>query len=355
MNRRDEQVRAIIAHEAGDWFVAHRAGTLDGAQRRAFDEWVMASPIHVEEYLGVAAVARELGEAAADPEMPIEVILERARESDGANVHTLETPEPSPRAIVDLAHTARHWQFAAIAASLVVVVGTLLWWSGDGSAPERYVTHHGELRTWRLADNTVLRLNTDTAVSVRYGRTERTLELEHGQAFFEVAHEPDRRFRVIAGRAAVTALGTKFDVYRRADSTVVTVVQGQVAVSPAAIAPRAGAGTARWTWRVSAGEELHVTGDNLPTPPTRTAVERNTAWLHRQIAFEREPLATVVAEFNRSGTVPVLVKLQRPPPEINILAPTWGPCSSTSTRRPRRPAVKAHIRPAAPPPRTTIS
>ena len=27
---------------------------------------------------------------------------------------------------------------------------------------------------------------------------------------------------------------------------------------------------------------------------------------------------------NRAGVVPVLVKLQRPPPEIRILAPTWG-------------------------------
>ena len=51
----------------------------------------------------------------------------------------------------------------------------------------------------------------------------------------------------------------------------------------------------------------------------------------------------------------MLVKLQRPPPEMRILRPGWPPCSSSATRRPRWPAVAAHMRPAAPAPRTTTS
>ena len=49
-----------------------------------------------------------------------------------------------------------------------------------------------------------------------------------------------------------------------------------------------------------------------------------------------------------------MVKLQRPPPEIAIFRPTRALCSSSATRRPRRPAVKAHINPAAPPPQTKV-
>ena len=56
--------------------------------------------------------------------------------------------------------------------------------------------------------------------------------LTSGQADFEVAHEPDRAFRVIAGSAEVVDLGTKFDVRLEHDSTVVTVVEGRVAVGP---------------------------------------------------------------------------------------------------------------------------
>src|ERR1043166_4956821 len=56
-----------------------------------------------------------------------------------------------------------------------------------------------------------------------------------------------------------------------------------------------------------------------------------------------------------SGRQCRLVKLQRPPPEIRIFLPTRSLRSSTTTRRPRLPASMAHIRPAAPAPRTIAS
>ena len=49
------------------------------------------------------------------------------------------------------------------------------------------------------------------------------------------------------------------------------------------------------------------------------------------------------------------VKLHRPPPEIRIFRPTCPLCSSSATRRPRCPAVAAHISPAAPAPKTITS
>ena len=63
-----------------------------------------------------------------------------------------------------------------------------------------------------LADNSVLHLNTDSSVTVRYSKTERLVTLTSGEAVFEVAHESGRAFRVLAGGAEVVALGTKFDV-----------------------------------------------------------------------------------------------------------------------------------------------
>ena len=80
MNTSDEQVRATIAQQAGEWFAMHRAAALDAAERRAFAAWIKASPVHVEEYLGVALVARDLPAAADDPEMSFESLLDtRAR------------------------------------------------------------------------------------------------------------------------------------------------------------------------------------------------------------------------------------------------------------------------------------
>src|SRR5258705_9882401 len=51
----------------------------------------------------------------------------------------------------------------------------------------------------------------------------------------------------------------------------------------------------------------------------------------------------------------MLVKLQRPPPEISIFLPARSASSSAATRRPRFPASEAQNSPAAPAPKTTTS
>src|SRR4051812_25186173 len=51
----------------------------------------------------------------------------------------------------------------------------------------------------------------------------------------------------------------------------------------------------------------------------------------------------------------MLVKLQRPPPDMRIFLPALLERSMSSTWRPRAAAVRAHIRPAAPAPMITTS
>jgi ferric-dicitrate binding protein FerR (iron transport regulator) len=136
-----------------------------------------------------------------------------------------------------------HWQSVAITAAAVGVMslGLVLLWNlrptARVSAPAEatalhFETRHGEQQTYRLADNSLLHLNTESAVTVWYGQTQRLVLLTSGEANFEVTHEPKRTFRVLAGSAEVVDLGTKFDVRLRPDSTEVTVVEGRVAVGP---------------------------------------------------------------------------------------------------------------------------
>jgi transmembrane sensor len=154
--------------------------------------------------------------------------------------------------------------------------------------------------TERLADDSVVRLDTDTAIAIRYGKTQRLVELEHGQVLVQVAHEQDRPFTVIAGFAEAVAHGTTFNVYRRRESTLVTVVEGEVAVRLAAGQQGASDAVGRRVI-VHAGEQIEVAQESLPASPTPTDVQRQTAWLRREIVFQAEPLANVVSEFNRYG------------------------------------------------------
>jgi transmembrane sensor len=303
MKTSDERVREIVADQAAGWFLAHRVGALDAAASRAFDDWLATSPLHVEEYLGVALIARHLPAAADDPDMPLEALFDRARKAEAESVEELAPTSKLRVETPDRPRIAPRWRFAALAATLALIGVAFLWWSGDRSAPPaRYATQHGELKAVHLADNSVLHLNTDTRLTVRFSPALRLVEIEHGQAFFKVAHESGRPFRVIAGPAVVTAVGTQFDVYREGATTLVTVLQGQVSVSTA------GASASGRSLRVSTGEQVQVADGELPATATPADVERSTAWLRRQIVFEQEPLAAVAAEFNRYGTLPIEIE-----------------------------------------------
>jgi len=294
MKTDEEKVKEIIAGQAGEWVAAHQAGSLDAAERRAFYAWLTASPVHVEEYLGVALVSRRLPIAAADPDMPLAAILERVR-GEADSVASMGTPPQSLR--VRARVLPRRWLWAAVPAALVAVGVALVWWRADHVTAERYATRHGEMRSWRLSDNSTLRLNTDTSVTARFSHSERLIEIDRGQALFEVAHETIRPFRVVAGDASALAVGTTFSVYREAGSSLVTVVQGRVIVSTIV------AGSKSVTARM--GEQVRVRDGEPPGPANPADVQRSTAWLHRQIMFEREPLVLVAAEFNRYSALPI--------------------------------------------------
>jgi transmembrane sensor len=294
MNTDEEKVREIIASQAGEWVAAHKAGPLDVAERRAFYAWLTASPVHVEEYLGVALLSRRLPIAAADPDMPLEAILERVS-GEPDNVASIDRASPSLQ--LERHGLPRSWLWAAVPALFAAVVVGLFWWRGDHVTSERYTTRHGEMRSWQLSDNSTLRLNTDTSVTAHYSHSERLIKIDRGEALFEVAHEPLRPFRVVAGTASAMAVGTTFSVYRQAGSALITVVQGRVTVST--VVGSSGSVTAQ------GGEQVRVKDGEPPGPATAADVQRSTAWLHRQIVFEREPLASVAAEFNRYGALPI--------------------------------------------------
>ena len=294
MRNDEEWAGHTITDQAADWFVLHRDHELDVAEHLAFERWLTASPHHVEEYLGIARLALDLPAAEADSTISLPELLARARDGGGAEVMALPLPAPAQRATVPTGGGAGWWSLVGLAAGVAAVSVALLWWGPRQGAGEQLATQHGEQRTWTLADDSVIRLNTDTALSVRYSRASRHVEINRGQAYFEVAHASERRFEVIAGSTTVTAVGTKFDVYRRGDSTRVTVVEGRVMVAVE--------GKSRLA---VAGEQVDVVGGHWPPAVTAADLQRNVAWLRHQIAFHRVPLADIAAEFNRYSKVPI--------------------------------------------------
>ena len=303
---RENPVHRLVAQQAADWHVANLEG-LSKPDAVAFADWLKASPIHVQEYLCLAQVASDLRTAAGNPVTSIDSLVESARNApepvSELPVSELPLPEATPAAAPMAEHprVARSWMRMAAAVGGVSLLGLLAMWRlQPGVDVQHHETAHSQHMTHSLPDQSVLTLDADSAVDIRYGKAERNVELVRGQALFQVAHDTSRPFRVQAGPVAVTAVGTRFDVDRRADITVVTVFEGTVAVDVA----RDGAARVM----VHAGQQLRIDSELVAAGPLAVDASHSAAWLDGQIYFDQEPLAEVAAEVSRYSPQPIEVR-----------------------------------------------
>jgi transmembrane sensor len=305
MNDNQHGVRDLIAEEAVRWFVDNREGPGSEQQRRAFMGWLRTSPTHVEEYLALTAVVRVLPDACKTSRYTRAGLVEDARREDEDAVHPASL---HPRAAQPV--RSKRWLPFAIAAALALASVTLLtlrqWQPIERPAANnpvvRLQTGHGELQSHEFADHTVIHLNGDTVVVVRFDEHHRQVVLEAGEAVFEVVHDERRPFRVTAGSAQVLDVGTRFDVRLKPEATLVTVAEGTVDVGV-----NRQAAQAQQYVQLIAGQQIRVSGSDWPVLPVAVDVERATSWLHRQIKFENETLAQVTGEFNRYTTTPFVI------------------------------------------------
>ena len=303
----EQQIRHAIAEQAAEWFVASRTGPLDEQGRADFMAWLRTSPLHVAEYLGVASIARDLPAATSDPDVSVDALL--AQTVADERVVSFKPPRPT-REPAKRAWVWRGWAVAA-SATCALLVSLVVWSVRDGELlglSKTYRTAHGEQSSARLPDGTVVHLNTDSAVTVHYGRGERVVDVDQGEALFQVARADGRRFRVVAGVAQVLDVATEFDVFRQTSATVVTVVEGEVAVLETRGPPPMGAAVPADAQRVRAGYQLRIDAGEASAQPVPVDVSQALAWLHHKIVFEQRPLGEVAEEFNRYARIPVVIE-----------------------------------------------
>jgi transmembrane sensor len=146
----ERSIRFAVTQIAADWLIAHRAGSLTQAERQAFLEWLKASPIHLEEYLGVAALERALPEAAKDPAVSLADLIELADDDRDARIVEL-IPKSSSIAFkpARMRTTRRFWWGIGALVSLSVAGFFMIWAfrAGIVQTPlfghKSYMTSHG--------------------------------------------------------------------------------------------------------------------------------------------------------------------------------------------------------------------
>src|ERR1700678_4686118 len=120
MNSNDEQIRAAIAEQASEWLVANDEGPLKARDCAALAAWLKTSPVHVEQFMGVSVLARDMRELGADPEFSVDTVVARARTEAASSVRPLW-----PRVIAPVRDiSSRRWvpAFASLAAVVLVAV-----------------------------------------------------------------------------------------------------------------------------------------------------------------------------------------------------------------------------------------
>lgn len=306
-----------VTETAADWL--DRLASTSNDDRAAFATWLKKSPVHVSEFLQLSALRAELtGSLHRHPEWVDELLL-----SDSGNVFELSdrstsaVPVPSPAAVPGSVSSEspisikrlRVWATAA-AIALISFASWLSYTNLTDTPPDTTVitTALGEQRSILLSDGSTLELNTETEVRVRLSEQARDIDLLRGELLVDVVKDPGRPFRVWSDGVVAQAIGTRFNVYRREGDTVVTVIEGRVAVNQAPTAPTTiqGSGAIGTIEPVELTAGLQIAVASLPvgTPsvaltPEPVSLDKATAWTERRLMFDDEPLSAIVTEFNR--------------------------------------------------------
>lgn len=176
-----------------------------------------------------------------------------------------------------------------IAATVVIAVGVgTLYWSNQGAT---YTNEGASPTVIALEDGSSLTLDLRSKVTVRYSQTSRRINLQRGQAGFQVAHDASKPFVVSVGQGSVTALGTAFNVNRWGDGATVVLVEGKVRVESGQRGDEA---------VLSPGQRVTVQGDRL-SPVVPADLSAVSAWKNGLLMFDDEKLVEALASVNRHG------------------------------------------------------
>ena len=289
--------REPLDDEAARWLARMRGPDAD-ASRAAFDRWLAQGDRHRAAYNragNIWSMGKVLSDDAAAMRLD-ETATAASSSTRGAGIGRLAV------AIILAAAC-----LIAIVAYRFVLVQTPADWVGgivdegpgqsspDGAALSLR-TARAETRSVRLADGSAILLGPASRLTIRFDGDQRRLQLEQGQARFDVAH--DRRpFVVAAGNGTVTALGTLFDVTMSGHGRVVVhLLRGSVEVAAPLAQGREKASDA--VRRLAPGEQIAY-ADRAPglvkespfeflAPPAAGAMEFDDARLDEVVAIANQ-------------------------------------------------------------------
>ncbi len=267
MSLSSRPVPAHVLEAAIAWQLSLDSTAEDAAERQDFARWLGASEEHARAWsqLGLLNQRFEL------PAGPARRALQQ-----------------SPTAL-----RRRVGKLGSGLAGLCLAVGLALF-IGDRYLPLGYWltdqrTATGEQRSIRLADNTLVRLNTHSAIDVRFDGQQRRVILRDGEILIETAsHDDPRPFIVETRDGQMRALGTRFLVRRESAGTRLSVLQAAVAAQPQRMSGEQ---------VLREGQQVLIQADGLG--PLLSLPAGSDAWVRGMLVVDNVRLADLLAELSR--------------------------------------------------------
>ena len=210
---------------------------------------------------------------------------------------TDEAPESERRAKLTYLRTFPHSWAVAASIVLLIAVGAGFW-----LRPTTLTAPAGERLAATLPDGSTVELNSGARLSYirTFGGRTRTVRLT-GEAFFDVAHDAQKPFIVETFNAAVTVLGTRFNVRAWPNDptreTTVVLEEGQIQL--------ASVGAPEQAVVLEPGQMSRVTGDDAPSAPAPVSIEQMLIWREGGFFFSDYPVCVILAEAQRRFDVTI--------------------------------------------------
>jgi transmembrane sensor len=220
-----------ILKQASDWQARLQSPECSRSELEEFERWRNAAPEHHRAFTEVSILFSSLAELAATSPQLNEMGRIAVRQAVLAEPTNLPESQGNRHNFLARNMPIRTY---ALAASLTAMVIGLLFVVGNhvfrDTLYTTYTTAAGQVREVRLADGTVLNIDSDTVIRVSLRKDSRRVYLDKGRATLNVARDPYKPFTVLVGTREVVTVGTNFQMEQLDHQLLITLESGIIDV-----------------------------------------------------------------------------------------------------------------------------
>lgn len=186
----------------------------------------------------------------------------------------------------------------ALGTAAIVLITALFLYNTSNTEPilKTISTENNQRLEIVLSDGSIVNLNSSSKIEYyeNFEEENREVNLE-GEAFFSI--KKDGRPFVINTKNAVTkVLGTKFNIWARAEETRVIVKEGKVSLAE---------NIHNKEVILTKGEASKVIKSNNPIKPVKIDTDYMLGWLQGKIVFNNTPLSEITQELERNYSIKI--------------------------------------------------